>query len=142
VFQWIKSSLRRFNLGDYLKSIAFVGIATLVSGIAFGFVPQASLTLIYLIAIVLGAQRYGLRQAIVASVLAIFAWDYFFTQPYHSLEISSCRDIFTLMFFMIVALLVSGMTAHIRQQNIRLGQLAEKMDASMLLLKGWERSTR
>lgn len=113
-------------LKNSLKSLVLVGVATLISALAFGFVPDASLTLIYLLAIVISAQRYGLSQAVLASLVAILAWDYFFTEPYFSLELSSERDVFTLIFFMIVALIVSGMTAHIRQQNFHLSEFASK----------------
>jgi two-component system sensor histidine kinase KdpD len=122
----IRSFVQRLSFKNSLKSVALVAVATLFSALAFGFVPDASLTLVYLMAIVISAQRYGLWQAVFASLIAILAWDYFFTQPYFSLEVSSRRDVFTLIFFMIVALIVSGMNAHIRRQNFHLSHLASQ----------------
>ncbi len=114
------------RLGAYLASVALVGVATSISYFVFGITSYASLPLIYLIAIVLSAQRYGLWPSIMASVLSVLAWDYFFTLPYFDLAISDERDLFALIIFLIVALLVSGMTANIQQQNKQLAQLASK----------------
>ena len=68
----IRSFVQHLSFKNSLKSVALVAVATLFSAMAFGFVPDASLTLVYLMAIVISAQRYGLWQAVFASLIAIF----------------------------------------------------------------------
>ena len=126
LFRWLKSTIRRTRLEAYLVSISLVATATFMATTAFDLVPAASLSLIYLVAIMISAQLYGLWPAILSSILGLLAWDFFFTQPYFSLEIESERDVFTLVFFMIAALIMSGMTAVVKHQNRQLALLANK----------------
>jgi two-component system sensor histidine kinase KdpD len=112
------------DLRSYLISAALIVIATFISNMAFGLVPESSLTLIYLIAVVISAQYCGLWPSILAALLGLLAWDFFFTAPYFSLNIASDKDIFTLAFFLIVALIISGMTSLVRNQNRQLAKLA------------------
>jgi two-component system sensor histidine kinase KdpD len=122
----IRSALQRTPFSAYLISAALVAVATILSKAALNLVPEASLSLIYLIAVMISAQLYGLWPAIISSLLGLLAWDFFFTRPYFSLEISSERDVFTLLFFMITALIMSGMTSLVRRQNEELTLLASK----------------
>jgi two-component system sensor histidine kinase KdpD len=112
------------SLISYCTSVGFVTIATLLGMLAVRVVHYASLTLIYLLAVLIAAQRYGLRQAIFTSVLSILAWDYFFTVPYFSFVIEKQSDVFALIVFLSVALLVSATTARIQAQNKQLATLA------------------
>jgi two-component system sensor histidine kinase KdpD len=126
LFQMLKSAVRHTRLEAYLVSISLIAAATFLCTAVFNLVPEASLSLIYLVAIMISAQLYGLWPAILSSLLGILAWDFFFTQPYFSLELESERDVFTLIFFMVTALIMSGMTAVVRHQNRQLALLATK----------------
>jgi two-component system sensor histidine kinase KdpD len=119
-------SIRQTRFDAYLMSLSLVAAATFLSSAVFNLVPGASLSLIYLVGIMVSAQLYGLWPAIFASVLSILAWDFFFTEPYFSLALQSDRDLFTLIFFMITALTMSSVTALVRQQNRQLAVLANK----------------
>ena len=122
----LRSAIRRTRLEAYLISISLVAAATFLGMTAFNLVPAASLSLIYLVAVMISAQLYGLWPAILSSILGILAWDFFFTQPYFSLELASERDVFTLIFFMLAALIMSGMTAVVKHQNKQLALLANR----------------
>ena len=119
-------SLLGAHLSAYVISAILVVVATFVSSSAVKLVPEASLSLIYLVAIMISAQLYGLWPAIISSLLGILAWDFFFARPYFSLNVASERDVFTLIFFMITALIISGMTSQVRRQNEELALLASK----------------
>jgi two-component system, OmpR family, sensor histidine kinase KdpD len=77
----LKSAIGRTRLEAYLISIALVVAATFLGMTVFNLVPAASLSLIYLVAVMISAQLYGLWPAIFSSILGILAWDFFFTQP-------------------------------------------------------------
>jgi two-component system sensor histidine kinase KdpD len=126
LFRTLKLAIRRTRLEAYLISLSLVVAATFLGLTVFNLVPAASLSLIYLIAVMISAQLYGLWPAILSSILGILAWDFFFTQPYFSLELASERDVFTLIFFMITALIMSGMTAVVKHQNKQLALLANR----------------
>jgi hypothetical protein len=118
------SILQLRNLVPYLVGVGLVLAASLVSYAVANAVRRPDLTLIYLVAVVLAARRYGLWPSIWVSLLSMTAWDFFFTPPALSLYMSDDRDVFTLSIFMTVALIVSAMTSHIRLQNRQLGQQA------------------
>lgn len=118
------SILQLRNLVPYLVGVGLVLAASLVSYAVANAVRRPDLTLIYLVAVVLAARRYGLWPSIWVSLLSMIAWDFFFTPPALSLYMSDDRDVFTLSIFMTVALIVSAMTSHIRLQNRQLGQQA------------------
>lgn len=122
----LKFAIQRTRLEAYLISMALVAAATFLGMAVFNLVPTASLSLIYLVAVMITAQLYGLWPAILCSILGILAWDFFFTLPYFTLELESERDVFTLIFFLITALVISGMTAVVRRQNGQLALLADK----------------
>lgn len=123
-----RSPLLRFSvLAPYAASIGLVAAAAVVSEVSFKIASPDSLTLIFLIAVVVSAQRYGLWPAVLSSLLSVLCWDYFFTLPYYELYFSDPRDYFALTAFLIVALVISGMTAQIRRQNERLAVLAESI---------------
>jgi two-component system, OmpR family, sensor histidine kinase KdpD len=122
----LKFAIRRTRLEAYLIGMALVAAATFLGMAVFNLVPAASLSLIYLVAVMITAQLYGLWPAILCSILGILAWDFFFTLPYFTLELESERDVFTLIFFLITALVISGMTAVVRRQNGQLALLADK----------------
>jgi two-component system, OmpR family, sensor histidine kinase KdpD len=109
----------------YLAGIGFVSAASLACYAVVNAVRRPDLALIYLVAVVLAARRYGLWPSIWVSALSMLAWDYFFTPPAFSLYMSDDRDYFTLAIFMTVALIVSTMTSYIRFQNRQLAHQSE-----------------
>lgn len=111
----------------YLGSIALVVLAALASALSSRLASAPSLTLFFLLAVVFSARRYGLWPAVLTSVLGVLCWDYYFTVPYYSLSMSDPADLFALVAFFAVALIISGMTAQIRRQNAELATLANSL---------------
>jgi two-component system sensor histidine kinase KdpD len=118
------------RLLPYAASAGLVGAAALISKLSFEMASAPTLCLVFLVAVVISAHRFGLWPAIAASVLSVLCWDYFFTLPYYSLRLSDSRDVFALVAFSAVSLVISGLTAQIRRQNERLTGLAQSASAS------------
>jgi two-component system sensor histidine kinase KdpD len=104
-----------------------VVIAALAAESSTSLMSAPSLTLVFLVAVVVSARRYGLWPAIFTSVLSVMCWDFFFTLPYYTLYMSNPRDVVALVVFLIVSLIVGGMTAQIRRQNEQLASQAESV---------------
>lgn len=117
----------------YAASLALVGVALLLAHLVVDLATPSGLTLVFLLAVVISANRFGLWPAVFTSVLGVLAWDYFLTLPYFSLEFSDPRDAFTLVAFLSVSLVISGMTARIQRQNDRLTLLAKTIANSFEL---------
>ncbi|HVI52877.1 MAG TPA: sensor histidine kinase KdpD [Candidatus Sulfotelmatobacter sp.] len=104
---------------DWL-GLAFAALVT-ATATGLGFVidlwlPVASISVAYLLGVMVVAMRVGLQPAILASVASFFAFNFFFTEPRWSFAVSDTQNILTLVFFLIAAVIVSNMASRLRAQ--------------------------
>jgi two-component system, OmpR family, sensor histidine kinase KdpD len=123
----VLASVSLADFGPYLVCLGLVVVATLVAESSNSLTAASSLTLMFLVAVVVSARRYGLWPALFTTVLSVLCWDFFFTRPYYSLFMSDPRDVVALVVFLIVSLIVGGMTAQIKRQNEQLASQAQSM---------------
>ena len=76
-----------------------------------------NLSMIFLIAVLFCAARFGARAAILAGVLSFLAYDFFFIEPLYEFTISEPHEFFALVIFLIVAILVSWLAGRARDQE-------------------------
>ena len=93
-----------------LATAAAIGVSKILDP----YVPSASLSTVFLVAILLVASKIGVRPAVVASVLSFVSFDFFFTEPRLSLSINSPSDFLELTTFLSAALIVSSMAGRLR----------------------------
>lgn len=118
------------GLRGYAEAVLLVGVATLV-GLAIA--PRwgnSAVDLLYLPTVLATAVRAGFGPAIVAAVGSAFAYNYFFTAPYHTLRIHSPSDIVTVVVLFLVALVTSRLAASLRHQA-RLAQAHAERNATV-----------
>src|SRR5262249_19800822 len=72
--------------------------------------------MLFLAAVLLSAVVGGLHASIFASILSVLVYDFFFTEPFHSLRMTDPQDYLSLGAFLIVAVLTSHLTARVRDQ--------------------------
>jgi len=92
------------------------GAATGLGFIIDIWLPVASISVAYLLAVMMVAMKAGLRPAILASVSSFFAFNFFFTEPRWTFAVSDTQNILTLVFFLIAAFIVSNMASRLRTQ--------------------------
>ena len=97
-------------------AILACALATVVAVAMRGLLAPANLVLIYLMAVVLVAIRFGRQPGVLASFLAVLAFDVFLVPPYHSLTVSDPQYLLTFVIMLIVALIISHLTASLRYQ--------------------------
>lgn len=73
--------------------------------------------LLYLLIIGLVAGVSGVRPALLASVLAFFAWNYFFLPPFHTFVVADPKDWLSLFAFLIVGASVGLQTGRMRERE-------------------------
>lgn len=93
-----------------------VALATLFSWFVFGQTQLPDVVMIYLLGIVLVAARFGYVPSILAAVLSVIAYDFFFIPPYFSFAVSDLRHTTTFAVMFVVAFVISGLTKRIREQ--------------------------
>lgn len=102
--------------GQYLRTAAILAGATALALPFRDRVNTIDVAMLYLLAVVAVATLYRRGPALLASVLAILAFDFVFVPPYYTFDVHDTDYLFTFGVMFVVALLMSGLTARIREQ--------------------------
>ena len=100
----------------YAGAVAMVAISTLVG---LWIAPRwgtAPVDMVYLPAVLAAAALWGIGPGLVAGIAAALAYNFFFTEPVHTLRIDRVADIVTVVVLLLVALVTSRLAAGIRAQ--------------------------
>ncbi|MET0592126.1 MAG: sensor histidine kinase KdpD [Polyangiaceae bacterium] len=101
---------------SYLAAAGAVTAATLLAYGLFGRHELADVVMVYLLAIVGISMRFGFRASVATSLLGVFAFDYFFVQPYLTFTVSDLRHIVTFGVMLLVGVVIAGLTQRVRDQ--------------------------
>jgi two-component system sensor histidine kinase KdpD len=104
-------SVRAYVLAAVLVAAAGVAAAGIMS-----VLPLRDPGMLFLAAVLLSAVVGGLEPSIFASLLSVLTYDFFFTEPFHSLRMTDPQDYLSLGAFLVVAVLTSHLTARVRDQ--------------------------
>ena len=101
----------------YVFALATILLCTLISYILFAIFKHdnANLDMVYLLGVVFVATSYGRGPAIFSSILSVAAFDFFFVDPLYSFAVSDTKYLITFAIMLIVALLISSLTAQIQR---------------------------
>lgn len=100
----------------YAGTLAMVATSTLLG---LWIAPRwgtSPVDMIYLPAVVGAAALWGLGPGFVAGVTSALAYNFFFTEPVHTLRIDRVADVVTVTVLLIVALVTGRLAAGIRKQ--------------------------
>jgi two-component system sensor histidine kinase KdpD len=93
-----------------------VAVAIAIAHVADRFLPLANLSLIFLMAVLFAAIRFGLWPSVYASLLSFVAYNFFFTEPHHTFIVTRRQDVLTVVFFLVVAVIVGNLAARLKAQ--------------------------
>jgi two-component system sensor histidine kinase KdpD len=126
----ILSSPPHYRLADFLFTLMAVALTTAVLVLLRGRLSTQVIALLYLLPVMLSATRWGLLPALVASLAAFIAFNYFFLIPTYTLTVSDPEELLALLVFLIVAVLVSQ---SVGAANLHAAQArAREMEATTL----------
>lgn len=94
-------------------------ITALTTGVCVFIYPRLDLTnlvMIYLLASVSVALRFGRTESIIASILNVLAFDFFFVPPRFSFSVTDFQYVVTFSVMLITSLVMSTLTLRIRLQ--------------------------
>jgi two-component system sensor histidine kinase KdpD len=74
------------------------------------------MAMLFLLGVVVSATRYRRRPALLTSILAIIAFDFVFVPPYYTLDVHDTAYVLTFAMMLLVAIVMSHLTARIREQ--------------------------
>jgi two-component system, OmpR family, sensor histidine kinase KdpD len=100
----------------YFWGLVLVAVATGLSAVTAPYISPTNLIVIYLLVVVLAAAYLGRGPAILTSVLGVAAFDYFFVPPYLTLAVTDTEYVLTFLGLLAVGLVISQLTALVREQ--------------------------
>jgi K+-sensing histidine kinase KdpD len=110
----VGTPMRDRGVEPYAGVVALVALAGGFAFLVRAFFPVESLSLIFLVAVILAARLWGRWPSIFAGLLSFATYDFFFTDPYFHFEITDKGLVLTLGMFLLVAILISNLTAELR----------------------------
>jgi two-component system, OmpR family, sensor histidine kinase KdpD len=103
-----------------------VAVAIATAHLAERVLPLANLSLIFLMAVLLVAIRFGLWPSVYASLLSFVAYNFFFTEPHHTFVVTRREDVLTIVFFLVVAVIVGNLAARLKAQIEAMRQITRR----------------
>lgn len=104
------------SLVRYVWSLALVATATGLGFLIGGRLEPTNLVMVYLLVVVIAAIYLGRGPAILASVLGVLAFDFFFVLPYLTFAVSDTQYIITFIALLLVGTIISQLTSRARDQ--------------------------
>ncbi len=106
------------RLSPYLGSAGCVALAIGIGLLLKAFVAVQSISLVFLTAVLASAVAWGLVPSLFACVLSVLAYNFFFLPPLYTFSVGDPENVVALFFFLIVAVIVSHLTAATRRQVV------------------------
>jgi len=97
-------------------ALVTVVVCTVVSAVVFGRSQPADVAMVYLLGTVLASLRYGRGVPLVATILSVLTFDFFFFRPYYSFRVEDPRSLLTFVVMFFVATIISGLARRVRAQ--------------------------
>ncbi|HYA80249.1 MAG TPA: sensor histidine kinase KdpD [Methylocystis sp.] len=119
-------------IGSFGAAVASVG-ATVGAGFLLDhWLHLQNLSMIFLVAVIFCALRFGLVSATAAAVLSFLAFDFFFVEPRFRFEILEPQEFLALLVFLVVAIITGMLAGRVREHSLHLTQ---RIDAARALFE-------
>jgi two-component system, OmpR family, sensor histidine kinase KdpD len=125
----------------YAEAFVVVAACSGIARLMFARFNLSNLIMVYLLGVVAVAARSGRGPTVLASVLSVAAFDFFFVPPYFSFAVSDTQYLVTFAVMLVVALVISGLTVRIRAQA-DLARNRERRTAALYAMSRELASTR
>jgi two-component system, OmpR family, sensor histidine kinase KdpD len=134
------------KLMQFLIIMAMLILTTVINMFLEPLIQSSSLVFVYLVPAIAGAVYFGIWAAVLSFTAGFLIFDFAFVQPYYTLHISNPQDVYNIIVYFIVAVLITYLINVVHRQNIflkgRLNRvsLIEDMSRDLLLLTPFEQT--
>jgi two-component system sensor histidine kinase KdpD len=105
--------------------IAALGAVVLTTGLglyALNWLQPPAISMFFLAAVLLCANRFGTGSALIAAVLSFLAYNFFFIEPTYTLTVASPHELLALTVFLLVAIITGSLSGRVREQSDAAGR--------------------
>ncbi len=110
-------SLSGLKPGASAASVLMVAAALAVAILLRQFLGVASVALVFLMAVLASAVSFGLAPSLLACLLSVLAYNFFFLPPLYTFTVADPENIVSLAVFAVVAVVASNLAARMRAQT-------------------------
>lgn len=100
----------------FLLPLGTTGLAAGLAWLLSQVLTTANLSLVFLVGVLFVAVRSGLRASIVTAVTSFLVFNFLFTEPRYTFDVTQREDLLTLLFFLLVATVTGNLAARVRKQ--------------------------
>lgn len=131
-------------LMELIKTLMIIGLTTLVASalVAMG-VREINIILMFLIGIlIITIETRGYMWGIISSLVIIIIFNFLFTEPKYTLQMTDANNIFTLILFFLVSIITSTLVSRLQLQtegakrNEKQAKLLHKVSLGFLNVSG------
>jgi two-component system sensor histidine kinase KdpD len=83
--------------------------------------------MVFLLAVVFAAARFGIWPALLASGLSFLAYNFFFIEPFHTLTVADPEQVLALFIFFAIAVLISALAGKARDEQTKAARLSREI---------------
>ncbi len=109
-------AVQPFAWQAYAAALAVCGLTAVVATPLLGWLELSNIVMLFLLAIVVVAVRYGRGPAVLAAFVGVGLFDFFFVPPRFSFAVSDVQYLITFAVMLIVALVIGQLTAGLKSQ--------------------------
>ena len=110
------AAARPSPLAEYGWAAVIIAGCTILGTLVFRALSVTDVAMVYLLGVGLVASRYGRGPSVVAALLSIAAFDFFFVPPYYTFAVSDVRYVLTFAVMLVIALVISALAFRLRAQ--------------------------
>ena len=108
--------VRAAPLEQYVRAAIVPALAALAGVPVLRWLSVTDVAMVFLLGVAIVASRYARGPTILASVLSIACFDFFFVPPRFTFAVSDVGYLLTFAIMLVIALIISGLTLRIRAQ--------------------------
>ncbi len=118
---------------DWFLSFSVIAICTGISALLLPYLTLVDFAMIYILGIVLVSMLTSRGPSLMATILGVAAFDFFFVPPIYTFAVSDVRYFFTFGVMFFVAVVISSLTLRVKEQ-MSVARLRERRTSSLYSL--------
>jgi two-component system sensor histidine kinase KdpD len=113
-----QAAARPRKLGAYVRGAIPVVLAAVLSALMRDRVDLADIAMLFLVAIATASAFLGRGASLLASILSVAIFDFFFVPPFYTFAVRDFRHVFTFVVMLLSGVMISALTDRIRRQTV------------------------
>jgi two-component system sensor histidine kinase KdpD len=130
---------------DFVWTIVILAVCTMINNILFSYLDiinsNVNLIMVYLLGVTWIAFRYGRWMSIIASLLSVLAFDFFFVEPYLSMAVADIQYIITFLVMLVVGIIIGNLTGQLMRQIVTMRLREDRIQALYAISRDLSRSS-